>query len=112
MADHANDPTNLGPFLLQLSEVGSEEAFELERQILSLREHPGWKLVQGMIASAVDNSMKRLKFAPIKDHPTMARDIGFAAGLESQTAAAESVMVQAARWRKELADLDREETKR
>ena len=79
--DERLDVAMFGPVVRAM---GDEDLLHAEKLVLELKEHPGWVLVQEIIAKTVDVSTMNLRYASVKDHATMARDIGAQAGMESQ----------------------------
>ncbi len=82
----------MGYFGPAVRALDDEALLQAEKQILSLMEHPGWVLVQDIIAKTVDVSTQKLRYDPVKDHATMARDMGFQAGMESQKSVTKAIV--------------------
>lgn len=102
MAEAATDPINLKVFLSWLGGVEDEDLFQMEREIKELMALPGWEKLERLIDSACDRSLKQLKYANVKDHASMARDIGMVAGMEVQSAAPNAVLMAADRRREQI----------
>lgn len=108
MADE-HDPINLRVFASQLRTTSDDDVFQLERDVKALIDLPGWKAIETMCAAAAERMLKQLRFANVKDHASMARDIGMGAGIEVQSACAQAILVEADRRR---ADLERIQAER
>ena len=103
-----SDPTNLAPFLSVLRErrLSDEELFQMESSIKAMRETPGWRALQELIAGVEARGVHRLKFGPssVNDHAALAREIGMLAGLEVAKCASEAVLARADQIRSEVQD--------
>jgi hypothetical protein len=107
MADHSlspNERADVGFFGPTVRALDDEVLLQAEKLILDLIEHPGWVLVQDIIAETVDVSTQKLRYDPVKDHATVARDIGFQAGLESQKSITKAILHYAQKRQKRIAE--------
>lgn len=95
-----NERLDVAAYAAHVRKMGDEELLHAKKLVLELVEHPGWVLVQEIIAKAVDASTARMRYADPKDPASMWRDIGVQAGMDSQRAVTRAI-VELARKRED-----------
>jgi hypothetical protein len=96
---------NLAPWLRMLRGREDEEIFELERKVADTIASPGWEELSSMVEAAAEASLNELRFLQIKDHASLARDIGWGAGVLALRDAAQAVQHEAEKRRRQIRDL-------
>lgn len=99
---------NLKVFASQIRMTDDDDLFQLERDVKKVIDLPGWKAIERMCNVASERLLRQLRYANVKDHASMSRDIGMGAGIEVQSACAQAILLEADRRRADLEKLQAE----
>lgn len=95
-------PTATSAFRRVLEQYDSTTLFEMADQIDELIQHPGWAVVDELVARGRDDVLKDLVHGPTKDQAAYARQTGYLSGLEEFVNVTEAVRKTAAMRRAKL----------
>jgi|SRR6185312_872021 len=95
-------PTATSAFRRALERQDSTTIFEMAEQVDELLQHPGWAVVDELVATGRDDVLKDLVHGPTKDQAAYARQAGYLSGLEEFVNAAAAVKLSAATRREKL----------
>lgn len=99
-----NERLDVAAYVQHVRKMGDEDLLHAKKLVLELVEHPGWVLVQEIIAKAVDASTARMRYADPKDPATMWRDIGVQAGMDSQRQVTRAILEVSRRREERIAE--------
>jgi hypothetical protein len=89
--------------------LSTDDLFAAAKNVQGLTEHPGWKVIRELLDARAQRLLTQLIHGPVLDQAKYASATGMVSGLEQSRYVVESVLFEAQRVERELAERHREE---